>query len=101
MQGRVHNLDFIGFWRRHQTLLPAKVDVSLMRRIVEKVDPTRAHRFWPGQTLDGGYLVNKVGHDLIIGRHWLAAALIVKLPPVVIRRIMRRRNVQSPLSTQE
>ncbi len=71
-----------------------------MRRFVEPTQSARALRFDPGQRFDGRHLIHEIGHDLIVGRHRLSAALIVELAAIVVGRIVRGGDVQSAMRLQ-
>ena len=47
MQWREHDLDLIKARRRHQALLAAQVEVSLVRRLIQPVDPASPNRLRP------------------------------------------------------
>ena len=59
-----------------------------------------AHRVGPGQRPDRRDLIDEVGHDLVVGRHRLAAALVVELAAVVVGRVVRGRDVQPAVGLQ-
>jgi hypothetical protein len=71
-----------------------------VQRLVEPVDAAGALGLGPGQVLDDRHLIDQVGHDLVFGRHRLAAALIVKLAAVVVRGVVRRGDVQAAVGRQ-
>ena len=45
-------------------------------------------------------LIDEVGHDLVVGRHRLAAALVVELAAVVVGRVVRGGDVQAAVRLQ-
>ena len=83
-----------------QALLAAEVDVAPVRWLVEEVDLAGAHGLGPGQVADRRDLIDEVGHDLVVGRHRLAAALVVELAAVVVGRVVRGRQVQPAVRLQ-
>ena len=53
-----------------------------------------------GSVLIVVHLIDEVGHDLVVGRHRLAAALVVELAAVVVGRVVRGGDVQPAVGLQ-
>ena len=88
VQGGEDDLDLVLLRRGNKALTATQLEVSLVRPVIEEVDPAAAHGFGPGQVLDDAHLIDEVGHDLIVRRHGLTAALVVKFAAVVVGRIV-------------
>ena len=100
VQRREDDLDLVVLRRRHQALLAAQIDVGLVRLLIEEVDAAAARASGQGSALIVRHLIDEVGHDLVVGRHRLAAALVVELAAVVVGRIVRRRDVEAAVALE-
>ena len=55
---------------------------------LQEANFARPMRVAPGDALNGPHLLDQISHDLIIGGHGLAAALVVELAAVIIGRVV-------------
>ena len=97
LQRREDDLNLVEARRLDQALLTAHIDVRLVRNLIERMHLAAANSLRPGEFLDERDLFDEVGHDLIVGRHGLAAALVIELAAVIVGRIVRRADVESAL----
>ena len=71
-----------------------------MRCIVDEPDQVSAHGIVPRHVPGFFHFLNQVGHDLVVWRHRLRAAFIVKFAAVVVWRIVRCGNIEATIEAQ-
>src|SRR5207302_5822531 len=79
VQRSEYDLELVEARRPHQALPPRQLDVRPVRSVIEKANLAEAHSLVEGERSRRGHLTCQVYHDLIVGWHRLAAALVVEL----------------------
>ena len=72
-----------------------------MRGFRQEMDLPTANRIDPREVSDGGHLIDKLAHDLVFGRHWLGAALVVELAAVVVGGVVAGGHVEAAVGLEE